>query len=256
MWAQKPARRWPRQERVRQLLLPKESRRWKEQVLRGCKEKKKTIRHLPCSISRTVIPTSIAQYSGFFMFTDVLLVWRSVSSQGKKKNTACDSPKKKKKNPEKCFSSSPRSCWLTGGYSIHQRSAQQSPSFSCEGGRRCARQVSSTEGGHNFRFAGGLFYFPRRAEIAKVAALILKKRDWKQSINFLSGPGCIVASLKWRSTATCGGAAVHCPTEIYWWKHCRDTVYLLNSLCLVRMYTAVHILSLNMCIFSKYKFIL
>lgn len=105
----------------------------------------------------------------------VELVWRSVSSQGKKKNTACDSPKKKK-NPEKCFSSSPRSCWLTGGYSIHQRSAQQSPSFSCEGGRRCARQASSTQGGHHFRFSRGSFYFASRAEIAKVAALILKKR--------------------------------------------------------------------------------
>lgn len=125
------------------------------------------------------------------MFTDVL-VWRSVSSQGKKKNTACDSPKKK--NPEKCFSSSPRSCWLTGGYSIHQRSAQQSPSFSCEGGRRCARQASSTEGGHHFRFARGLFYFASRAEIAIVAALILKKKF----LNNLT-TSCRVQVVSWRA---------------------------------------------------------
>lgn len=45
-----------------------------------CSEDDK-IHHLPCSISRTVIPTSIAQYRGFFMFIDLLLVCCVMSSQ-------------------------------------------------------------------------------------------------------------------------------------------------------------------------------
>lgn len=52
--------------------------------------------HLPCSISRTLIPTSTAQYTGFFIFVGLmkgLLQHRRRNSPGLGGN------------PEKCFSS-------------------------------------------------------------------------------------------------------------------------------------------------------
>lgn len=46
------------------------------------------IHHLPCSISRMVIPTSMAQYRGFFMLIDLLVC--CVTRRGK---IACESLK-------------------------------------------------------------------------------------------------------------------------------------------------------------------
>lgn len=201
--------------------LRREYRRRREQ---GCKEgrknkTKKTIHHLPCSISRTVIPTSIAQYSGFFMFTGVLSVWRSVSSQGEEEEKThslrLSSRKKKKKILKSAFSSSPRSCWLTGGYSIHQRSsAQQSPSFGCEGRQevRTGKPAARRGGGVTSGLLAVCFISLVGQRWPKWSLLF-----WKRCVNFLSRPGCIAASLRRRSAATCGGAAVHSPTEIHPW---------------------------------------
>lgn len=126
------------------------------------------IHHLPCSISRMVIPTSIAQYRGFFIiYRSAFALLCGVFSERNSLRLST--------NPEKCFSSSPRSFCLTVQHPPTQRSTKVPPSALK---RRCKRQASG-KGKHVFRFA----FVPKRSLVCRYpctsrpdATLNLKKK--------------------------------------------------------------------------------
>lgn len=94
--------------------------KWKEPKSARASDRKCPPSHqLPCSISRTLIPTSTAQYTGFFIFID--LMTEALLSTGRKISLGLG------ENPEKSFffKLPLRLCECTA--STNARSAPQSP---------------------------------------------------------------------------------------------------------------------------------
>lgn len=166
-------------------------------------EQKIEIQRLPCSINRTVIPTSIAQYSGFFMFADGFLLWRLMSFS-LCENTARDSPKIRKSASwcpfflfERIYflsnSALTPSDWLTGASSIHQRCAQSKSLLQPWGrqaggarGKRAARRATAFPVCHR----GGTLW-PRlfwRAELPAVSGFQLEKLNPERCCCLLFAP--------------------------------------------------------------------
>lgn len=113
-------------------------------------------------------------------------------------------------NPEKCFSSSPRSYCLTVQHPPTQRSTKSLLQLwgSGAGGKLATRKKTTS--------ALLVFFSPNTRWCSCIPAVREQSRHliWrKKSTNFLSWPYCIVSSMKPLSAATWGGTAVRSPSK-------------------------------------------